>query len=408
MLTHVPLSPDYPNGFSERWHSFLTALGGSFALDVIGVRGVWDQGQVPQETFVPHDLGAVRVRLLDAIRPASPPKAVLRVVRSLLSLLRMDRFGPVVPGLAPALAADPPPALIVAFLHHMAEHVLDAGCPAPTVFVLEEGIERLLPHARPRELAMGPLKQLWKFCFWRAYHVRLNAFARAIVRGCARRGRIVAINEVEARAFARAAPGAAIGIAPMGVDVDAYAPQSAAEEFDAAVFGDLSLRHNYEPARELFEDVSALPGGAALRWAFVGREPHASIRALASDRVTVTGRVADTRPYYARTRVVVVPTRHVTGSKSTLVKACSMARPAVVTAAGLSGLPLQDGRDVVAASGREDLARQVMVLLRDEAGRRRLGAAARATIVRACNQAESSRRFAEICRDAVVTPLGVD
>lgn len=398
LLTHVPLSPGFPSGFSARWHSFVEELSRTFELDVIGVRGIWDDGTVPDEVFVPPDLRVARARVLSAARQPIPEATSIRTVRNLMNLFTLSRFGPPVPGLMEAIDAHPQPTLLIVFMHHMAEDVLRSGSQVPAIFVLEEGIERLYVGTRPLETGSGLIKQLWKAFFWDAYHFRLSRIAQEIVRSCGRRGHIVAINAPEARQFARhAGPAAEITTIPLGIDVMHYAPQPATEGIDIGVFGELSQPRNYRPARELFDAVNELPGAEAIRWGFVGREPHACIRELASPRVTVTGTVPDTRPYYARTKIVAVPTVDVTGSKTTVLKPCSMGRPVVTTPSSLAGLPLRAGEDVQ-VSEPASMAKDLIALLADEPRRLRLGAAARSAIIRHCNQADQARAFAEICR----------
>ena len=81
-----------------------------------------------------------------------------------------------------------------------------------------------------------------------------------------------------------------------------------------------------------------------------GARPDARVQALATiPGVTVTGRVADVRPYLARASVAVVPLRIARGIQNKLLEAMAMGLPAVACSAAASGVEAVPGRDLFVA-----------------------------------------------------------
>lgn len=76
----------------------------------------------------------------------------------------------------------------------------------------------------------------------------------------------------------------------------------------------------------------------ALKFYIVGGNPTAEVQALASDRIVVTGRVHDVRPYISRAAIVVAPLRIARGIQNKVLEAMSMAKPIVATGMAMEGI----------------------------------------------------------------------
>jgi glycosyltransferase involved in cell wall biosynthesis len=144
--------------------------------------------------------------------------------------------------------------------------------------------------------------------------------------------------------------------------------------------GTMSYQPNADAARwlgeEIFPAVRERRPDATL--SIVGRDPPASVRALASKPgVDVPGRVADLEPWLAGAEVVLAPMLSGSGTKLKVIEAMAAGRPVVATAIGAEGIEATDD-ELRVADGADRFADAVVELLDDPARARRIGAAARA------------------------------
>jgi polysaccharide biosynthesis protein PslH len=154
-----------------------------------------------------------------------------------------------------------------------------------------------------------------------------------------------------------------------GVPVDAQRP--------LIVFtGQMDYAPNVAAVTGFVLDV--LPRVPSATFAIVGRAPSAEVRALAGDRVIVTGEVPDTRPWLAAADVVVAPLKLARGIQNKVLEAMAMGKPVVVSSGAAQGIDAVDGRDLIVA---DDPADVIISLLRDPERMRRIGLSARARMV---------------------------
>ncbi len=89
----------------------------------------------------------------------------------------------------------------------------------------------------------------------------------------------------------------------------------------------------------------------------VGANPSDAVRRLAAPgRVTVTGRVADIRPYLSHADAVVAPLRIARGIQNKVLEAMAMGRPVVATPQAHEGLRAVPGRDLLLAGTAAETA----------------------------------------------------
>jgi glycosyltransferase involved in cell wall biosynthesis len=113
----------------------------------------------------------------------------------------------------------------------------------------------------------------------------------------------------------------------------------------------------------------------------VGQDPQPELLALAGhQRVLVTGRVDDVRPYLARAAVACVPLTAGSGTKYKILEALSAGVPVVCTALATEGLNVEPGEHVLIAKTDEALATSVLTLINDPALARMLAHRARAHV----------------------------
>jgi sugar transferase (PEP-CTERM/EpsH1 system associated) len=153
------------------------------------------------------------------------------------------------------------------------------------------------------------------------------------------------VNERERDTLLKISPGAAVQIAPNGVDVEALAAPHAPAAEERVVF---TAVFDYAPnadgavwfAREVWPRVRKARPAAQLTLA--GSSPTAAVRRLAEDpSIEVTGRVDDMRPYLWRSAIAVAPIFQSRGVQNKVLEAAAAGLPSVVTQTVGDGLPEQ-------------------------------------------------------------------
>lgn len=162
------------------------------------------------------------------------------------------------------------------------------------------------------------------------------------------------VTDVEAELFRRLAPEAdqRLAIVGNGVDLDYFSPS---HRFDRPVKGSGPVLV-FSGAMDYWPNVDAVTWFAeqampALRarhpdcqFVIVGSNPTPAVTALTRHaNVTVTGRVADVRPYLAHADAVVIPIAIARGIQNKVLEAMAMARPVVATPEVLRGIPARHG-----------------------------------------------------------------
>jgi sugar transferase (PEP-CTERM/EpsH1 system associated) len=153
------------------------------------------------------------------------------------------------------------------------------------------------------------------------------------------------VNERERDTLLKVCPGAAIHVAPNGVDVESLAAPHPPAAEERVIF---TAVFDYAPnadgaawfAREVWPRVKKARPAAHLTLA--GASPTAAVRRLAEDpSIEVTGRVEDMRPYLWRSAVAVAPIFQSRGVQNKVLEAAAAGLPAVVTRTVADGLPDQ-------------------------------------------------------------------
>ena len=200
------------------------------------------------------------------------------------------------------------------------------------------------------------------------------------------------VSEAEAALF-RAATGLdaqRVVAVENGVALDYFDPAAPIDPIDPVqggqgpllVFtGQMDYRPNVEAvdsfARDVLPHIRAVHPDA--RFAIVGRNPAASVQALADlPGVIVTGGVPDVRGWLAAAHVVVAPLRIARGIQNKVLDAMAMARPVVASPQAAEGIDARDGDHLLVAAAPAQEAERVLALLADPARAPALGLAARA------------------------------
>lgn len=139
---------------------------------------------------------------------------------------------------------------------------------------------------------------------------------------------------------------------------------------DIMFLGGYNHPPNVDAAHWLADEIwprlkDKLPGARLL---LVGSSPPASLQALASDRIIVTGKVPVLEPWYAKTRVFVAPLRYGAGAKGKVLSALAHGVPIVATTIAGEGMGLDNGRTIFQADTAEAIAAEIVRIFRLNAG----------------------------------------
>ncbi len=160
-----------------------------------------------------------------------------------------------------------------------------------------------------------------------------------------------------------------IHVVPNGVDTNHFLPRpTAAPEYDLVFVGNMGYHPNIVAARFLVRAVMPLVWKTApdVRLLIAGARPSAEVRAMAGERVAVSGWMADIRDAYAAGKIFVAPLFSGSGQQNKILEAMSMALPCITTPLVNNAIGAQAEREVLLADSAEDFARQVLSLMRNE------------------------------------------
>jgi len=162
-----------------------------------------------------------------------------------------------------------------------------------------------------------------------------------------------------------------VGGVPIDIVPNVHAQVTAVKEFDKTsdllFVGNFSHPPNEDAVLYFWKDVFPLilKDLPDVRLYVVGNNPPDSVKALASDRIIVTGYVQDLSPYLLQARISVSPLRYGAGMKGKVGEALSWGLPVVTTTIGAEGMELDDGRDALIADTAEQFAAKVVRLYND-------------------------------------------
>jgi sugar transferase (PEP-CTERM/EpsH1 system associated) len=220
---------------------------------------------------------------------------------------------------------------------------------------------------------------LYSLVQWR----RLRRFE---ARACRQADRVLAVSAADAAALEPLMPGRRVQVVPNGIDTATYAAGAAAGDapaFDLVFTGKMDYRPNVDAmlwfAEAVWPSIRAVCPGATL--GVVGQQPHARLAALRGlPGITLTGQVADIRPYVERATVYVAPLRMGGGTRFKLLEAMALGRAIVATRLAAEGLEASDGSELCLADDPPAFAAAVIALLGAPERRAALGARARAHV----------------------------
>jgi len=166
-------------------------------------------------------------------------------------------------------------------------------------------------------------------------------------------------------------------VIPNGVDLELFQPPPYAPVARRLLFiGSFAHAPNVLALKFFLRDVMPRLSGVTLH--VIAGQRHERFWDLHHDNVEVEGFVADVRPAYGRASVVIAPLVASAGTNIKILEAMAMGKAIVSTEAGINGLDLERGVDVIVADAPEAMARALQRLLESPEERQELERNARA------------------------------
>ncbi len=177
-------------------------------------------------------------------------------------------------------------------------------------------------------------------------------------------------------------PRSIIETVPNGVDIEYFHGNHTDQEVDGRIVftGSMEYYPNVEGvvlfAKKCWPLIREHIPNAT--WHIVGKNPLPGVQNLASlPGVTVTGSVADVRPYFAEAQVAIVPLLQGSGTRLKILEAMAMRKAIVSTTIGCEGLSVVPEKHLLVEDQMEAFAQTVIRLLEHPEQRRVMGNAGR-------------------------------
>ncbi len=198
-------------------------------------------------------------------------------------------------------------------------------------------------------------------------------------RACRESGHVVACSEGDARLMRDSFGIANVSTVPTGVNLEFFAGADSRKDTtsrpDFVFVGSMDWLPNQQGvlwfAREILPLIRRKRPKAT--FAVVGRTPPPGIKALAEDPgITVTGTVADVRPWFWEAGVSVVPLLVGGGTRLKIFEAMAARTAIVSTTIGAEGLEYRHPDNIRIADTPQDFADHCLDLIANPAERRRM------------------------------------
>lgn len=258
------------------------------------------------------------------------------------------------------------------------------GDKAPTLIFDEHNAEYVLQRRACQTDVRNPRRWL-QACYSLMQWQRLVRFERRV---CELVDAVVCVSEADAEALRQLVPGLQPMLIPNGVDVARYRPDLPDDiplQHPALVFtGKMDFRPNVDAmlwfCRQVWPKITARMPETHLY--IVGKNPHPQLEPLRRDeRVTITGYVQDSLPYFGGADVYIVPLRIGGGTRLKVLEAMATGKALVSTTLGIEGIALTPGQHVLVGDSPDAFADAVLELLHDPVRRQVMGQAAREFVV---------------------------
>jgi glycosyltransferase involved in cell wall biosynthesis len=220
-------------------------------------------------------------------------------------------------------------------------------------------------------------------------------------------------SERERQKLLARCPGPEIQVIPNGVDTSFYTQKKIAEACRRSTQNDSKQTILFVGSMDYHANIDAVTWFMRAAWTeiarnhpdlhftIVGRDPAPEVRALASDRIHITGTVDDVRPFYASAVAAVVPLRSGSGTRLKILEAMAAGVPVISTRLGAEGIDVQNEAHLLLADSGPEIAAAICRVVSSIDTRTRLSSAASALVRRVYDWSIIGKRLYGIHADLV-------
>lgn len=292
--------------------------------------------------------------------------------------LQMNYYAdPVMTDTVEKLVSDWQPDLVYAHTIRMGQYSQPLDESLTKILAMQ--ISMTLNYRRLAEHASDPISKFFNNTEYNKVRNFEADFARQF-------DKVLLISEHDLNAIEQKEPLTNVFFSPHGVDFEYFSPDKSVEKrTNSLIFtGNMNYAPNTDAIQYFYSEVFPLVQQEVpdVELRIVGANDNDAVKALAADpAVTVTGRVPDLREYTNQAQIALAPIRIGAGLQNKVLEGMSMGLPMVVTSVANEGIKAIPEENILIGDTAEQFAKQVVSLLKDEAKRKQIGAAAREFIV---------------------------
>lgn len=211
------------------------------------------------------------------------------------------------------------------------------------------------------------------------------------------------VSEADSREVRSLKTSTPVATVPNGVDLDFFKPSGVREGRVPTVifFGNLRFPPNTDAALFLVQEVMprVRKESPEVRCLIAGKDPPPILFPLQKDpRNVLTGFLPDLRPSIEESHVAAMPLRTGSGIKNKVIEAMALEKPVVAFPLGVEALEVEEGRHFLLARDAGEMAQKIILLLKDEELRGRLGREGRRRMEERYTWDRSVGRYLELYR----------
>jgi len=285
--------------------------------------------------------------------------------------------------------AGSPPDLIFVHCSSVAPYVTDVRGPAKIIDFGDMDSQKWREYAAQRRWPLSVV-----------YWLEALKLERAERRFTSRFDLATCTTAAELRSLQALGATCPTGWFPNGVDSEFFSPRSEPYDPNSIVFvGRMDYFPNQQGVHWFCREVwpllrARLPG---LGFQIVGADPSPAIRDLAHiEGVTVTGSVADVRPFVHNACLTVAPLQIARGTQNKILESMAAGTPVICSPEAVSGVDAVAGEHLLVAESPAAWVDGTVALVQSPVRRQALAVAGRARVLERHSWAASMRRMDEL------------